>query len=130
MVANSPRILIADDESQLLRVLVCVLEKQGYGVISVLDGKAALEALRETPGAIDAIVVDAAIDPEGAGPVLEVLAAEQPQVGVIVTSGDQLQASLRSRLRASDGIFLLKPFLPSALVEAVEDSVGKGGVAE
>ena len=127
MVANSPRILIADDESQLLRVLVRVLEKQGYTVISAPDGKAALETLRKTPEAIDAIVIDAAIDPEGAGPVLEVLAAEQPQIGVIVTSGDQLPSSLRFRLLASNGIFLLKPFLPSVLVEAVEASLIKRG---
>jgi two-component system cell cycle sensor histidine kinase/response regulator CckA len=130
VAADSPRILIADDESQLLRVLVRVLKKQGYTVISAQDGKAAVEALRGSPEAIDAIVIDAAIGPEGAGAVLEVLAAEQPQIGVIVTSGDQLPGSLRSRLLASNGIFLLKPFLPSALVEAVEDSVGKGGVAE
>jgi two-component system response regulator PrrA len=127
VVANSPRILIADDESQLLRVLVRVLEKQGYTVISALDGKAALETLRKTPEAIDAIVIDAAIDPEGAGPVLEVLAAEQPQIGVVVTSGDQLPGSLRSRLLASNGIFLLKPFLPSALIEVVEASLVKRG---
>ena len=127
MVANSPRVLIADDESQLLRVLVRVLEKQGYTVISALDGKAAVEALREAPEAIDAIVIDAAIGPEGADAVLEVLAAEQPQIGVIVTSGAELSSSLRTRLIASNGTFLLKPFLPNALVEAVEDSLVKGG---
>ena len=127
MVANSPRRLIADDESQLLRVLGRVLEKQGYTVISALDGKAAVEALRGAPEAIDAIVIDAAIGPEGAGVVLEVLAAEQPQVGVIVTSGDQLPGALRTRLLARNGIFLLKPFLPNALVAAVENSLAKGG---
>ncbi len=127
MAANSPRILIADDESQLLRVLVRVLEKQGYTVTSAPDGKAAVEALRGSPQAIDAIVIDAAIGPDGAGPVLEVLATEQPQIGVIVTSGDQLPSSLRSRLLASKGVFLLKPFLPNALVEAVEDSLGEEG---
>ena len=123
VVAKSPQILIADDESQLLRVLVLVLEKQGYTVISAQDGKAAVEALREAPEAIDAIVIDAAIDPEGAGPVLEVIAEEQPQIGVIVTSGDRLPGPLQSRLLASNGTFLLKPFLPSALVEAVENSL-------
>jgi len=125
VATGPPRVLIADDEPQLLRVLIRVLERQGYTVISAPDGKVALEALRETSEAIDAIVIDAAIGPKGAGAVLEVLAAEQPQIGVIVTSGDQLPDSLRSRLLASNGIFLLKPFLPNALVEAVEDSIVK-----
>jgi len=127
VASDSPRILIADDEPQLLRVLICVLEKQGYAVDSALDGKAAIEALRSAPGAIDAIVIDAAIGPEGAGAVLDVLAAEKPEVGAIVTSGDQLPRSLRSRLLASNGSFLLKPFLPNALVKAVEDSLARGG---
>jgi two-component system response regulator PrrA len=127
VAANSPRILIADDESQLLRVLVRVLERRGYTVMSAPDGKAAIAALREAPDAFGAIVIDATIGPEGAGPVLDVLAAEQPQVEVIVTSGDQLAGSLRSRLLESNGIFLLKPFLPSALEEAVEDALVKRG---
>ena len=127
MATGPPRVLIADDEPQLLRVLIRVLERQGYTVISAPDSKVALEALRETSEAIDAIVIDAAIGPQGAGAVLEVLAAEQPQIGVIVTSGDQLPDSLRSRLLASNGIFLLKPFPSSALVEAVEDSLVKEG---
>ncbi len=127
MVAKSPRILVADDEPQLLRILVHVLEKRGYTVISAQEGNAAIEALRGAPEAIDAIVIDAAIDPEGAGPVLEVVAEEQPQIGVIVTSGDQLPGPLRARLLASNGIFLLKPFPPSALLEAVEDSLVKEG---
>jgi DNA-binding NtrC family response regulator len=125
-VTDSPCVLIADDESQLLRVLVRVLEKQGYAVVSAADGKTAIELLRKTPAAIDTLVLDAAIGPAGAGAVLEVLAAEQPQIGVILTSGAQLSDPLRSELRARKGLFLLKPFPPNALVEAVERSLSKG----
>jgi len=123
MVAALPRVLIAEDESQLLRVLVRVLEKRGYAAVSAADGKTAIDMVRKTPSEIDAIVLDAAIGPDGAGPVLEVLAAEQPQIRVILTSGAELADSLRSRLRASGGFFLLKPFPPSALLEAVERSL-------
>lgn len=126
MVTASPRVLIAEDESQLLRVLVRVLEKQGYAVVPAADGKTAIDLLRKTPSAIDSIVIDAAIGPDGAGAVLEVLAAEQPQIGVILTSGAQLPDSLRCRLLASNGFFLLKPFAPSALIDAVERSLVDG----
>ena len=126
MVTSLPRVLIAEDESQLLRVLVRVLEKRGYAVVSAADGKTAIDVLRKTPSEIDSIVLDAAIGPDGAGAVLDVLAAEQPQIRVILTSGAELSDSLRSRLRANDGFFLLKPFPPSALVEAVERSLGNG----
>lgn len=125
-MTGSPCVLIADDESQLLRVLIRVLEKQGYAVVSAADGKAAIDALRKTPAAIDAIVLDAAIGPDGAGTVLEVLAAERPRIGVILTSGAQLSDPLRSRLLECNGLFLLKPFQPNALVEAVERSLAQG----
>ena len=123
VVAALPRVLIAEDESQLLRVLVRLLEKRGYAVVSAADGKTAIDVLRKTPSEIDTVVLDAAIGPDGAGAVLEVLAAEQPQIRVILTSGAELSDSLRSRLRASDGCFLPKPFPPSALLEAVERSL-------
>jgi CheY-like chemotaxis protein len=126
VVVALPRVLIAEDESQLLRVLVRVLEKRGYPVVSAADGKTAIDVLRKTPSEIDAIVLDAAIGPDGAGAVLEVLAAEQPQIRVILTSGAELSDSLRSRLRASDGSFLLKPFPPSVLVEAIERQPSTG----
>ena len=127
VVVALPRVLIAEDESQLLRVLVRVLEKRGYPVVSAADGKTAIDVLRKTPSEIDAIVLDAAIGPDGAGAVLEVLAAEQPQIRVILTSGAELSDSLRSRLRASGGCFLLKPFPPSALLEAVGRSLANRG---
>jgi len=126
VLAASPRVLVAEDESQLLRVLVRVLEKQGYAVVSAADGNTAIDALRKTPSEIGAVVLDAAIGPDGAGAVLEVLAAEQPQIRVILTSGAQLSDSLRSRLLANHGRFLLKPFPPSALIEAVEHLLDDG----
>jgi two-component system response regulator FlrC len=126
VVTALPRVLIAEDESQLLRVLVRVLEKRGYAVVSAADGNTAIDVLRKTPSEIDSIVLDAAIGPDGAGAVLDVLAAEQPKTGVILTSGAELSDSLRSRLRTSGGSFLLKPFPPSALVEAVERSLVNG----
>jgi CheY-like chemotaxis protein len=126
VVTALSRVLIAEDEPQLLRVLVRVLEKRGYAVVSAADGKTAIDVLRKTPSEIDSIVLDAAIGPDGAGAVLDVLAAEQPQIRMILTSGAELSDSLRSRLRASDGFFLLKPFPPSALIEAVERSLANG----
>ena len=42
------RILIADDEPHLVRVLKLGLEKAGYSVSAVNDGKQALEKIRES----------------------------------------------------------------------------------
>jgi CheY-like chemotaxis protein len=125
VVTGAPQVLIAEDEPQLLRVLVRVLEKQGYAIAAAADGRAAIDELRKILS-LDVIVIDAAIGPDGAGAVLDVLDADQPNVGVILSSGAQLSDALRVRLRAIDGVFLLKPFTPSVLVDAVERMFAKG----
>jgi DNA-binding response OmpR family regulator len=49
-------ILIADDEKDILDITRRKLTQEGYLVIGVSDGEAALQALRE--GAVDLIVLD------------------------------------------------------------------------
>jgi DNA-binding NtrC family response regulator len=116
---------VADDEPQLLRVLVRVLEKSGYPVMTATDAPKAISAFRAAPDKINVVVLDGAIDPHGAGEVLEAVVKERPQVGVVITSGDRISDSLRSLMLSNDGIFLRKPFPPSALLRAVEDSLIK-----
>ncbi len=71
------------------------------------------------------MVLDGAIDHHGAGEALETIVNERPRVGVVITSGDRISDSLRSLMLTNDGIFLRKPFPPSALLRAVEDSLIK-----
>ena len=123
MVLGSPRILIADDEPQLLQVLVRALERGGCSVVTATDGVAAISAFRAAPDEISAVVIDAAIGPHGAAHVLTSVAKERPRLNVVITSGDQLSDSLRSLLIAHNGTFLHKPFPPSALLDAVKDSL-------
>jgi two-component system response regulator AdeR len=120
---GSSRVLIADDEPQLLRVLVRALEKGGYSVATANDGVEAISAFRAAPDEISAVVIDAAIGPHGAAHVLTTVARERQRLSVVITSGDQLSDSLRSLLIAHNGIFLRKPFPPSALLGAVKDSL-------
>jgi DNA-binding NtrC family response regulator len=120
---GSPRVLIADDEPQLLRVLVRALEKSGYSVVTANDGVEAISAFRAAPDEISAVVIDAAIGPHGAAHVLTTVARQRQRLSVVITSGDQLSDSLRSLLIAHNGIFLRKPFPPSALLGAVKDSL-------
>jgi len=122
---GSPCVLVADDEPQLLRVLVRVLEKSGYPVVTATDAPNAISAFRAAPDEINVVVLDGAIDPHGANEVLQSILDERPQVGVVITSGDRISDSLRSLMLSNDGIFLRKPFAPSALLRAVEDSLIK-----
>ncbi len=50
------RILIADDQPHVIRILAQALERDGYEVDSVLDGQAALERVRLDPP--DVLITD------------------------------------------------------------------------
>ena len=123
MAFGSPRVLIADDGPQLLRVLVQALEKNGYPVVTASNGVEAIRVFRDAPDEITVVVLDAAMGPHGAGDVLTTVAKERPRLGVVITSAGQLPDSLRSLRLAHGGILLRKPFARSALLCVVEDSL-------
>jgi DNA-binding NtrC family response regulator len=115
-------VLVADDEEQLLHLCGRVLGRQGYEVLPARSGEEALALFGRHRAQIQIVIIDATISPDGALPVLEAIARERQDVGVVFTGGDELDDSLRDVLLANEGIFLRKPFPASALIRAVEDS--------
>ena len=55
-MSGRARILVVEDEPDLLRITVYRLEKAGYEVATAIDGRAALEAVRR--GDFDLILLD------------------------------------------------------------------------
>lgn len=51
-----PRVLIADDDPAIRRLLVLSLEKDGYQTVSACDGREALDAMRD--GHVDLLLLD------------------------------------------------------------------------
>ena len=47
MTAGSPLVLVVDDEFHMCNILRRILEKEGYRVITALDGETALKVTRE-----------------------------------------------------------------------------------
>ncbi len=56
MSATAPRILLVDDELSVQKLLTYPLRKEGYDVIPALDGREALERLRDDN--FDLVVLD------------------------------------------------------------------------
>ena len=115
-------VLVADDEEQLLHLCGRVLGKRGYEVLPARNGDEAVRIFAGRREDNRAVVIDATIPPKGAALVLDKISKMRDDVGVVFTSGDELEAPLRELLLAAEGIFLRKPFPAIALVHAVEDS--------
>jgi two-component system cell cycle sensor histidine kinase/response regulator CckA len=116
-------LLVVDDQSQLLRLLVRVFEKHGSRVLSAESVPEADEVLAAHAQEIDALVLDVIIPPAGVDPLLSRMGSLRDDVGVVLTSGEELGSALRQRLESLGGVFLRKPFAPAAVVDAVRTAI-------
>ncbi len=117
-------ILVVDDEATLQRLIARVLGRAGFESVAVGDGDAAAAALEKEPDRFGAVVLDGTVPPGGGAEALRALLARKPDLGVVLTSGAELDPPLRALLREYAGVFLAKPFSPDALVDAVRQALG------
>ncbi|MEY4915051.1 MAG: response receiver CheY associated with MCPs of class [Armatimonadota bacterium] len=117
---SSPRILVADDEPALLRLLEFVLGRRGYMIQGVTNGNAAVEVLKtESP---DLVILDVMM-PGLDGYEVLTFVRETPRLEglpvVMLTARAQLDDIQRGLTLGADA-YLAKPFDPEELLSVVE----------
>ncbi len=120
-----PRILIADDDSRIRRILRLILGKSGYSLIEAADGSSALEAARrERP---DAILLDIGMPaPDGLAVCRQI--KEDPRtrrIPVIMCTVRNSKQDLVEALMAGACDYVLKPFSKDAVLPKVERALRK-----
>jgi two-component system, OmpR family, alkaline phosphatase synthesis response regulator PhoP len=117
---NPQKILVADDEVFMLRLLDMTLKKGGYAVISCRDGKEALAAAAaQLPQLIVLDVMMPGLDGLGALRQLKENPATK-EIPVVVLSAKG-HALTKVEAEASGAVlFLAKPFSPNELLGAVQ----------
>ncbi|MFD2569451.1 response regulator transcription factor [Spirosoma soli] len=121
--SRSYTILIAEDETLVLKMLSYRLQKEGYNVLTASDGKQAMECLRtSTP---DLVITDLMM-PYHNG--LEVLEYVKKSLGncipVIVLSASGQEPTVLKAFSLGADDFALKPFSPNELVHRVRKHLG------
>lgn len=111
------RLLLADDEQELVRAIQVILESQGYSVDSVYDGKDAYEyaALAE----YDGIILDIMMPTFSGLEVLEKLRKEGKQTPVLLLTA---KSTIEDRIDGLDlgaDDYLTKPFAMGELLARV-----------
>jgi len=111
----SGRILVVDDEANIRRMLIALLESEGYDTAEAGDGPAAVTTLEAT--APDAVLLDLMMPPGPDGlATLAELRKRAPDVPVVMMSG---KATLGDAVRATKlGAFqfLEKPLSPEGVL--------------
>ena len=113
----SGTVLLAEDDAPSRQIYYTVLEKEGYRVIDVADGKAALEVL--TREQVDLLVTDVMMPGMTGIELLQRARQIRPDLRAIVMTGHKTSEAVIGALRNRACEFLEKPFHIEELVEAV-----------
>lgn len=120
---SSPRILVADDEPALLRLLEFVLGRRGYVIQGVTNGNAAVEVLKnESP---DLAILDVMMPGLDGYEVLTFIRETAHLEGlpvVMLTARAQLD-DIQLGLSLGADAYLAKPFDPEELLSVVESLI-------
>jgi CheY-like chemotaxis protein len=122
-------ILVADDESEVRRMGVALLEALGYTALSASDGEEAVRVFRERSGEIDLVLLDLVMPKKGGRETLREIRAIDPDVPALLTSG--YPGEMERGERAGEEVpFLRKPYgmaeLASTLRYALSGRPRKG----
>jgi len=121
------RVLVVDDEPDVLLLCRLNLQQRGHELLEATDGSTALQlAVERHP---DVVVLDLMMPGMNGYEVLETLQNDErtSDIPVLVLTAKSLRADReRSRMLGASG-FLTKPFLPSELCDMVESLVPSEG---
>lgn len=114
------RILVAEDDPHILRLICLWLQRQGHEVLEARNGLAARELIADA--AVDVLISDVNMPGlDGVQLIEEVLPQGRVRRGVVVLTNRWDHGEIRDRLAARGVHVLPKPFSPTRLSELIAD---------
>jgi DNA-binding response OmpR family regulator len=110
------RILVVDDEERMVRFIRMNLEHDGYQVLEALNGKQAIDKLRDTP---DLILLDVMMPDIDGFEVLETIRQVSSVPVIMLTAKGEEDDRVRGLELGADD-YITKPFSPRELVSRVK----------
>jgi CheY-like chemotaxis protein len=124
-VRGSGTILVIDDEESVRRAAQSILERQGYRVVSAVDGQAGIDLFSKMADEISVVVLDMTMPIMSGAKTLERLKSMRKDVRVILTSGyDETEAMSRFVGQELAG-FIQKPFTSTSLAQQVGSALNR-----
>jgi len=126
MTAVSARVLVADDDPKQAHLIRSYLERDGYAVAVVHDGRAAIEQARQRQP--DLLILDVMMPRVDGLDVCRVLRTES-QVPILMLTARSTEDDLLLGLDLGADDFLTKPYSPRELVARVRALLRRAGAA-
>ncbi|MFH0984104.1 MAG: response regulator [Candidatus Omnitrophota bacterium] len=117
------KILVVDDEADLLMVTMFRLKHMGYEIFGATDGQEALDAVRKKSP--DLIIMDVFLPGMNGDEVAKILKKDKKtkRIPVILISADIRSLQEKAAACGAEG-YLTKPFHSSELVDLVQKHIG------
>jgi DNA-binding NtrC family response regulator len=115
------RILIADDEQNIRKVLAATLEKEGYQVLTARDGEEAIALLGK--GNVQVVVTDLKMPKADGLEVLRYVQKNSPGTPVIVITAFGTVDNAVAALKTGAFDYITKPFEKSDLIRTISKAV-------
>src|SRR6185369_4159101 len=123
-IAIRGRVVLADDDPDLLRALARTLERAGHEVMRVPDGKHACEHIgRLDPRDVDVVVTDITMPGADGLEVMRAAHKLDPDLPVLFMTGMPTVETAVQALESGAYRYLMKPVDPDVLLQAVAQAV-------
>jgi len=118
---GTERILLVDDEIQIVKMVKKILESLGYRVISRTGSPDALDAFKTDPNAFDLVLTDMTMPDMTGDQLAKELITIRPDIPIIICTG--FSERINSEKAAGMGIkgFLMKPIIKSEMARMVRN---------
>ncbi|HEY6475256.1 MAG TPA: sigma-54 dependent transcriptional regulator [Polyangia bacterium] len=123
------RVLVADDELNMRRVLEAMLRREGYDVITAANGVEALGGMEKSKGGVHTVITDLKMPGLDGMGLLKRLSADYPDVPVVmITAHGSVESAVEAvKLGAFD--YLEKPFEQEQIRQVVAKAINTYALA-
>src|ERR671925_875925 len=118
---NSPRVLLVDDDKDLLQLIAMRLSAAGYAVTAVESGEAALAALAVSRPQV--VVTDLRMQGMDGMALFDAVHRDSPSLPVVILTAHGTIPEAVSATRRGVFSFLTKPFEPKVLLDTVAEAM-------
>ncbi len=112
------RVLWIDDEIDLLKPHVMFLEKKGYEVLTMNNGRDAIDALRSE--AVDIVFLDEQMPGMSGLEVLTEIKTMLPSLPVVMVTKSEEEQIMEEALGSKISDYLIKPVNPGQIILAIK----------
>jgi len=114
-------ILLAEDDTQIRKLLVDLLTNEGYTVYEAEDGEEAIQLYDENKEGIDLLLLDLGLPKLTGVEVFKKVKAQKPNIKIIAMSGWGQRETIDELYNDGINKFIQKPYKPLQIIEAVEE---------